>query len=146
MFVLANLTSPSCAGVQPQKLGYWFCSQNLWLSSRIAFGSSCQIISRGYNLAMDCTGFYLLIHPRIFYVEFEFVLVENTGIEDNGESIPTLIHQTEFQCFVNFEQWQVNFFSCKMKFGWNWQELLLTKAALIALLNLWSLSHSLVSQ
>ena len=33
VLVLASPTSPSCAGVLSQKLGHWFCSPNLWLSS-----------------------------------------------------------------------------------------------------------------
>ena len=50
VFVHASLTSPSCAGALPQELGIWFCSQNLRLSSGIAFGSNCQMIGRGLNL------------------------------------------------------------------------------------------------
>ena len=38
VFVLAHYTSPSCARLQPQKLGHWFCSQNLQLPSGIVLG------------------------------------------------------------------------------------------------------------
>ena len=50
VLVLARLTRPSCAREQPQELGLWFCSQNLRLSSGIAFGSDCQMTSRGSNM------------------------------------------------------------------------------------------------
>ena len=46
----ASLTRPSCAWALPQELGFWFFSQNLWLSSGIAFGSDCQMTCRGLNL------------------------------------------------------------------------------------------------
>ena len=35
---------------RPQELGHWFCSQNLRLSSGIAFESDCQMTGRGSNL------------------------------------------------------------------------------------------------
>ena len=41
---------PSCARAWPQELGHWFCSQNLRLSSRIAFGSDCQMSCSGSSL------------------------------------------------------------------------------------------------
>ena len=47
VYDLASPTRPSCAGARPQELGHWFCSQNLRLSSGIAFGGDCQ---------MTCTG------------------------------------------------------------------------------------------
>ena len=40
--VLAPQTRPSCAIALPQELRHWFCSQNLRLSSGIAFRSDCQ--------------------------------------------------------------------------------------------------------
>ena len=50
VFVPARLTRPSCAGARPQEFCNWLCCQNLWLSSGIAFGSDCQMTSRGLNL------------------------------------------------------------------------------------------------
>ena len=44
VFVLACLALPSCARVLPQELCHWFCSNNLWLSSGIAFESDCHTI------------------------------------------------------------------------------------------------------
>ena len=35
---------PKLYGSAPQKLGFWFCSQNLPLSSQVAFFSDCQIL------------------------------------------------------------------------------------------------------
>ena len=43
-------TRPSCSGAQPQELVHWFSSQNLRLSSGIAFGSDFQMTGRGSNL------------------------------------------------------------------------------------------------
>ena len=48
VFVLARPTRPTCAGALPQVLGHWFCSQIL-LSSRIAFGSDCQMTGTGWQ-------------------------------------------------------------------------------------------------
>ena len=50
VFVLARLTRPSCAWALPQELGHRFCSQNLRLSSGIAFESDSQKTGRGLNL------------------------------------------------------------------------------------------------
>ena len=46
------VTSPSCqcAGALPKELSTWFCSQNLWFSSGIAYWSDCQMTGRGLNL------------------------------------------------------------------------------------------------
>ena len=41
---------PDWSWVLPQKLCHWFCRQNILFSSGIAFGSNCQISSRGLNL------------------------------------------------------------------------------------------------
>ena len=41
---------PDWSWVLPQKLSHWFCRQNILFSSGIAFGSNCQISSRGLNL------------------------------------------------------------------------------------------------
>ena len=51
VFVLARPTRPSCAGARlPQERSHWFCSNNLRLSSWIAFESACQMTCRGSNL------------------------------------------------------------------------------------------------
>ena len=50
VFDLARPTRPSCAAALPKELGHWFCSQNLLLSSGIAFRSDCQMTGRGSNL------------------------------------------------------------------------------------------------
>ena len=42
VFVLARPTSQSCAWPRLQVLGHWFCSQNLRLSSGIAFGENAR--------------------------------------------------------------------------------------------------------
>ena len=47
--VVAPFPQVSCAGALPQELGHWFCSQNLRLSSGIAFGSDYQMTCRGSN-------------------------------------------------------------------------------------------------
>ena len=39
-----------CARALPKELCHWFCSQNLRLSSGIAFRSDCRMICRGSNL------------------------------------------------------------------------------------------------
>ena len=49
IFVLARPTHASRAGAGPQELGHWFCSQILRLSSRIAFGSDCQMTGAGWQ-------------------------------------------------------------------------------------------------
>ena len=48
--VCARPSYPSCAGALPQELCHWIRSQNLRSSSGIAFGSDCQMTSRGSNL------------------------------------------------------------------------------------------------
>ena len=50
VFVLAGPTSLSCAWAIPQELGNWSCSQNLWMSSGIAFWSDSQMTISGSNL------------------------------------------------------------------------------------------------
>ena len=50
MFVLAVQTTCSV-----QELGHWFCIQNLWLSSGIAWRSDCQMTGRGWNLDSNLT-------------------------------------------------------------------------------------------
>ena len=50
VFELARPTSLSCAAAQPKELGHWFCSQNLWLTSGIAFGNDYQMFCGGLNL------------------------------------------------------------------------------------------------
>ena len=73
VFVLARLTSPSCAGALPQELCHWFCSQSLLLSSGISFGIDCQMICRGSNLESNlnsaawptsCNGFICSKKPE----------------------------------------------------------------------------------
>ena len=50
--LLACHTSQSCARVLPKELGYWFCTQNHWLpsrlESRVALRSDGQMTSRGW--------------------------------------------------------------------------------------------------
>ena len=79
MYDLACLTCPSCARAWPQELSHWFCSQNLWLSSGIAYRSDCQMTGRGLNLdsilnSASWSRFYLLWSPKINCVDFEFFL------------------------------------------------------------------------
>ena len=52
VFVLARQTRLSFAGALPKELCHWFCSQNLRLSSRIAFGCEFQMTCRGLNLPL----------------------------------------------------------------------------------------------
>ena len=64
-----------CWSLAPQELGHWFCSQNLRLSSRIAFGSDFQMTGKGSNLDSNLnSAAYLLRSPWISCVEFEFFL------------------------------------------------------------------------
>ena len=50
VFVLASQTLPSCARARPQELGDWFWTQNLWLSSWIAFRNDCQMPCSGQRV------------------------------------------------------------------------------------------------
>ena len=61
----------------------WFCIQNLRLSSGMAFRCDCQMTGRGLNLDSKTwtlppdqrvVRLYLLLNPRIIWMEFEFVL------------------------------------------------------------------------
>ena len=106
-------TRLSCIGAQPQELGYRLCSQNLRLSSRIAFGSDhdCQMTWPGQAGARTWTQFWafawatsqrevkVLSAPKsannLCAVRILFSSVESAEIEDSCESIPTLILQTD---------------------------------------------------
>ena len=79
----ACATHLSYARVWPKELSSWFCSQNFKLSSRIAFGCVCQMISRGLNLdsnlkcaawSASCKGFICSEIHWIKCVEFELFL------------------------------------------------------------------------
>ena len=78
VFVLTCPICSSSVGVLPQELGYWFCSQNLWLSSGLALGSGCQMTCRCLNLDSNLTNkfswFYQLWNPWITCVDFKFFL------------------------------------------------------------------------
>ena len=99
--MLARSICPSCARVLPQELSHSFCSQNLQLSSGIAFGSDCQMASRGLNLDSNlksaawpkgCKGFICSKVPKS--TVWSLNSFKNAKIEDSCESISTLIHQT----------------------------------------------------
>ena len=65
-FVFACQSRPSCARALPQELGHCFCSQNLWLSSGMAFGSDCQMTDRGLNLDSNLNSAALLTSCKGF--------------------------------------------------------------------------------
>ena len=86
MFVFTSPTCPCCASALPQELSHGFCNQTLQLSSRIAYGSDCQMTCRGLNLDSNLNSAawptvtnglkrcYLLQNSRMTCVEFEFFL------------------------------------------------------------------------
>ena len=43
----------SCAKVLPQEFCHWFCSENRWLSSGIAFLSDCHMTGRATQISPD---------------------------------------------------------------------------------------------
>ena len=70
----ARQTHQSCAGVLPQKVCHWFCSQRL--SSGTAFGINYQMTGWARTLTQTWTlpPFFLPWNPRLICVEFEFFL------------------------------------------------------------------------
>ena len=107
MLVLACPTRLSCAGAQPQEPGYRLCSQNLRLSSRIFFGSDCQLTGRGSNLDSNLNlppgqrDVKVLSAPKsvnnLCGVRILFSSVQSAEIEGSCESIPNFILQTELR-------------------------------------------------
>ena len=103
-FVLAlpiSTVQPKCAGVLPQELGHWFCSQK-WLSSGIALKSDCQMTGRGSNLDSNLNSApwpkgCKLPAPEsqnsLCVVWILFTSVETAEIEDCGEQISTKLCQ-----------------------------------------------------
>ena len=104
VFVLAlpiSRVQPKSAGVLPQELGHWFCSQK-WLSSGIALKSDCQMTGRGSNLDSNLNSApwpkgCKLPAPEsqnsLCVVWILFMSVETAEIEDNDEQISTKLCQ-----------------------------------------------------
>ena len=87
--MLASPTSLSGAGALPQELGHWFCTQNLQLSTGIAFGNDCQMTSRSLSLDSNLNSASWLQIVKILSarksatncVEFEFFLGQINCVE-----------------------------------------------------------------
>ena len=93
VFVLASLTHPNCAGALPHKLGHWFCSQNLWLSSGKTFGSECQKTGSCSDLK-SATVAAPKSENTLCGVWNLFRSVDDGKIEDSYKLISTIIPQT----------------------------------------------------
>ena len=129
----------------PKELGHWFCIQNLWLSSGIAFGSNGQMTYRLLVSNLNSAPYQWVV--KVFKLSalktqnhqwgvwIFFGSVENAKIEDSSESVTTWstrmcylqVSSSEFnlwnllQCFAMvvftaFEEFGI--FYMKMKLNW----------------------------